>query len=316
MSSSTDPPLSDRVVLVAGATRGAGRGIAVALGEAGATVYCSGRSSRSARSDYDRSETIEQTAELVDATAGRGIACITDHLDPAQVGRLVGRIESEHGRLDVLVNDIGGERYVDFGRRIWEYDLDRGLRLLHAGLESHLITSHHALGLLSRRPGGLVVEVTDGTEAHNATRFRETVFMDVTKTAVNRLAFGEAHELADQGCSAMAVSPGWLRSEMMLEVFGVTEATWRDATTRRSDEGAAAPPGFALSESPAMIGRAIAAVCADPDRHRWNQRSVNSYELARHYGTTDVDGTRPDAWRYLVDVENGEAADITEYRDT
>jgi NAD(P)-dependent dehydrogenase (short-subunit alcohol dehydrogenase family) len=296
-------PLADRVVLVAGATRGAGRGIAVALGAAGATVYCSGRSSRSARSDYDRPETIEETADLVAAAGGTGIACVTDHLDPAQVAALIDRIDAEQGRLDVLVNDIGGEHYVDFGKRLWEYDLERGLRLLRAGLESHLITAHHALRLVTRRPGGLVVEITDGADSYNATRFRETVFMDATKNAVNRLAFAEGHELGPVGCCAVAVTPGWLRSEMMLDAFGVTEQNWRDATEREPAEGEPAPAGFAISETPTMVGRAIAALAADPDRARWNQESVTSYELATHYGTTDVDGSRPDAWGYIVDVE-------------
>ncbi len=299
---SHDLPLADRIALVAGATRGAGRGIAVALGAAGATVYCSGRSTRGAPSDYDRPETIEETAELVTAAGGIGIASVTDHLDPDQVGALVGRIDAEQGRLDVLVNDIGGEHYVDFGKRVWEYDLTRGLRLLRAGLETHLITSHFALGLLSRRPGGLVVEITDGADSYNATRYRESVFMDATKNAVNRLAFAEGHELAPLGCCAVAVTPGWLRSEMMLDVFGVTEENWRDATTNGA-EGEQAPPGFAVSETPTMVGRALAALARDPERQRWNQRSVTSYELAEHYGTTDVDGSRPDAWRYIVEVD-------------
>ncbi len=299
---SHDLPLADRIALVAGATRGAGRGIAVALGAAGATVYCSGRSTRGAPSDYDRPETIEETAELVTAAGGIGIASVTDHLDPDQVGALVGRIDAEQGRLDVLVNDIGGEHYVDFGKRVWEYDLTRGLRLLRAGLETHLITSHFALGLLSRRPGGLVVEITDGADSYNATRYRESVFMDATKNAVNRLAFAEGHELAPLGCCAVAVTSGWLRSEMMLDVFGVTEENWRDATTNGA-EGEQAPPGFAVSETPTMVGRALAALARDPERQRWNQRSVTSYELAEHYGTTDVDGSRPDAWRYIVEVD-------------
>jgi NAD(P)-dependent dehydrogenase (short-subunit alcohol dehydrogenase family) len=311
----TDRPLAARVALVAGATRGAGRGIALALGEAGATVYCSGRSSRQARSDYDRAETIEETAEMVEAAGGVGIACVTDHLDPAQVRDLVERIEREQGGLDVLVNDIGGEHYVDFGKRVWEYDLDRGLALFRAGLESHLITSHFALALLARRPGGLVVEVTDGTTEFNTPRFRETVFMDVTKTAVNRLAWGEGHELESVGGCALAVSPGWLRSEMMLDVFGVTEEDWLDATRRPKAEGEPDPGDFAISETPAMIGRAIAALAADPERNRWNKASTSSFELAEHYGTTDVDGSRPDAWRYLVEVrEAGRPADVTGYR--
>ncbi|MGY6501123.1 MAG: SDR family oxidoreductase [Acidimicrobiales bacterium] len=315
MDTTDTPSLADRVVLVAGATRGAGRGIAVAFGAAGATVYCGGRSSRRGRSDYDRPETIEETAELVTDAGGTGIACVTDHLDPDQVRLLVQRIDDEHGRLDVLVNDIGGEHYVDFGRTIWEYDLDRGLRLLRAGLESHLITSHGALALLARRPGGLVVEVTDGPDEYNTTRFRETIFMDLTKTAVNRLAFGEGHELERFGCVAVAVTPGWLRSEMMLDVFGVTEETWLDVTRRPAVEGEPDPADFGISETPAMIGRALAAMAADPDRQRWNKGSVTSFQLAEHYGTTDVDGSRPDAWGYMVDVrERGLDRTVADYR--
>jgi NAD(P)-dependent dehydrogenase (short-subunit alcohol dehydrogenase family) len=311
----TDQTLTDRIALVAGATRGAGRGIAVALGAAGATVWCSGRSTRENRSDYDRPETIEETAELVTAAGGTGIACPTDHLDPDQVRALVGRIESEHGRLDVLVNDIGGEAYVDFGKKVWEYDLDRGLRLLRAGLESHVITSHAALGLLGRRPGGLVVEVTDGTADFNATRYRESVFMDLAKTGVSRLAFGEGHELAELGCCAVAVTPGWLRSEMMLDTFGVTEQTWRDAVLPREGDRGGAPRGFLTSETPAVIGRGVVALAADPDRQQWNRRSVSSFELAEHYGITDVDGSRPDAWRWIVEVEEqGGSADPESYR--
>jgi NAD(P)-dependent dehydrogenase (short-subunit alcohol dehydrogenase family) len=311
----TSSPLADRIVLVAGATRGAGRGIAVAFGAAGATVYCSGRSSRAARSDYDRPETVEETAALITGAGGTGIACVTDHLDPDQVAALVERIDADHGQLDVLVNDIGGEHYVDFGKRLWEYDLDRGLRLLRAGLESHLITSHAALGLLTRRPGGLVVEITDGSADYNTTRFRETVFMDLTKTAVSRLAFGEGHELAPLGCCAVAVSPGWLRSEMMLDAFKVTEDNWRDATHPPSGGEPTAPPDFAVSETPAMIGRALAALAADPDRQRWNQQSVTSFQLAEHYDVTDVDGSRPDAWGYLIDVrERGLDRSVDDYR--
>lgn len=315
MGTNEHQPLSDRVVLVAGATRGAGRGIAVQLGAAGATVYCSGRSSRAGRSDYDRAETVEETAEMVTAAGGTGIACVTDHLDPGQVEQLVERIDREQGRLDVLVNDIGGEHYVDFGKKVWEYDLGRGLSLLRAGLETHLVTSHFALALVARRPGGLVVEVTDGTTEFNTPRFRETVFMDVTKTAVNRLAWGEGHELeAVAGC-AVAVSPGWLRSEMMLDVFGVTEENWLDATRRPKVDGEPDPGDFAISESPAMIGRAVAALAADPERNRWNKASVSSFQLAEHYGTTDVDGSRPDAWSYIVEVREADRpADVTGYR--
>lgn len=311
---SPEKPLAGSVALVAGATRGAGRGIAVALGAAGATVHCSGRSSRAGRSDYDRPETVEETAELVDAAGGTGLAHVTDHLDPAAVRALVRRVDDDHGRLDVLVNDIGGEHYVDFGKPLWEHDLDRGLALLRAGLETHLITSAAALGLLTRRPGGLVVEVTDGTTGFNTPRFRETVFMDVTKHAVNRLAWGQGHELEPVGGTAVAVTPGWLRSEMMLDVFGVREDNWLDATRIPHTDGPD-PADFAVSESPAMIGRAVAALAADPGKARWNKRSVTSHDLAAHYGTTDADGSRPDAWRYIAEVrEKGLPADVTGYR--
>ena len=300
--------LPGKIALVAGATRGAGRGIAVALGEAGATVYCTGRSTRERRSEYDRPETIEDTAELVDEAGGTGIAVAVDHLDPAQVADLVARIERDHGRLDVLVNDVwGGEKLFEWDTPVWEHDLQAGLRLLHLAIDTHLITSHHALPLLIRSPGGLVVEMTDGTLDYNATRYRNSAFYDLAKTAVLRLAFSQAHELAPHGATAVALTPGWLRSEMMLDAFGVTEATWRDALTFQ--------PHFVISETPRFVGRAVAALAADPDRARWNGRSLSSGGLAQEYGFTDVDGSRPDCWRYLVEVqEAGRPADATGYR--
>jgi NAD(P)-dependent dehydrogenase (short-subunit alcohol dehydrogenase family) len=289
------PDLSGVVALVAGATRGAGRGIAVALGEAGATVWCTGRSTRGRRSEYDRPETVEETAELVTAAGGRGVAAVVDHLVPAEVAALVGRIEDDAGRLDVLVNDVwGGETLFTADVPLWEQDLDRGLRLLRLAVETHLVTSAHALRLLARRPGGLVVEVTDGTAAYNATRYRLSVFYDLAKVAVTRLAFSQAHDLRPAGGTAVALTPGWLRSEMMLDLFGVTERTWRDAT--------AAEPHFCISESPRYVGRAVAALAGDPDRSRWSGRSTSSGELAGVYGFTDLDGTRPDCWRYLEEV--------------
>jgi NAD(P)-dependent dehydrogenase (short-subunit alcohol dehydrogenase family) len=300
--------LGDRVAVVTGATRGAGRGIATALGEAGATVICTGRSSRSGRlrSDYDRDETIEETAELVTELGGVGIAVPVDHLDPAQVARLADGIRSDHGHIDVLVNDIWGAETLKGGPAqwdtpIWEHDLDSGLRILRLAIDTHLITSHHLLPLMVDRPGGLVVEVTDGTSDYNASHYRISVFYDVAKVAVNRLAFSQGHELARHGATAVAVTPGWLRSEMMLEAFGVSEENWRDALD--PDRGArglpAAPPGFALSETPRYIGRGIAAVAADPDRARWNQASVTSARLAAEYGVTDMDGSQPDVWRSM-----------------
>lgn len=300
--------LEGRIALVAGATRGAGRGTAIALGEAGATVWCTGRTTRGRRSEYDRPETIEETAELVTAAGGVGIPVAVDHLDPGRVADLVARIDARHGRLDILVNDIwGAERLFAWDTPIWEHDLDDGLRLLRLAVETHLVTSHHALPLLIRRTGGLVVEMTDGTAAYNATRYRNSVFYDLAKTAVIRLAFSQAHELAPHGAAAVALTPGWLRSEIMLDAFGVTEETWRDALADQ--------PHFAISESPRFVGRAVAALAADPDRMRRSGGSFSSGGLAREYGVTDVDGSCPDCWRYLVEVqEAGLPADATGYR--
>jgi NAD(P)-dependent dehydrogenase (short-subunit alcohol dehydrogenase family) len=301
-------PLAGRVALVAGATRGAGRGIAVELGAAGATVYVTGRSTRERRSEYDRPETIEETAELVAAAGGEGIAVPTDHLAPAQVAALVARIEGERGRLDLLVNDIwGGEKLIEWETPVWKHSLENGLRMLRLAVETHLVTSHYALPLLLRRPGGLVVEMTDGTAEYNATRYRNSTFYDLAKTSVTRLGWALAHEVAPHGATAVSLTPGWLRSEMMLEAFQVTEANWRDA--------AASQPHFVISESPRFVGRAVAALAADPDRARWNGQSLSSGQLARVYGFTDLDGSRPDCWRYLLEVqEAGKPADATGYR--
>jgi NAD(P)-dependent dehydrogenase (short-subunit alcohol dehydrogenase family) len=302
-------PLSGKVALVAGATRGAGRGTAVALGEAGATVYCTGRSTRGRRSEYDRPETIEETAELVDAAGGEGIAVAVDHLQPAEVAALVARIEAEQGRLDVLVNDIwGGEQLAQWNTPVWEHDLDRGLRMLRLAIDTHLITSHYALGLLIRRPGGLVVEMTDGTLEYNAEHYRLSTFYDLAKTAVTRLAFAQGEELEPHGCTAVALTPGWMRSEMMLDIYGVTEATWREATVGN-------PHFTAISESPRFVGRAVAALAADPGLQRRNRGSFSSGGLAREYGFTDVDGSQPDCWRYMVEVQDaGRPPDATGYR--
>ena len=301
--------LEGKVALVTGATRGAGRGIAVALGEAGATVYCTGRSTRDRRSEYDRPETIEQTAELVTAAGGRGIAVAVDHLEAAQVEALVRRIDEESGRLDVLVNDIwGGEHLFQWDTPLWEHDLEGGLRMLRLAIDTHLITSHYALPLLIRRPGGLVVEMTDGTREYNAANYRVSAFYDLAKTAVLRLAFAQSVELAPHGCAAVALTPGWLRSEMMLDNYGVTEENWRD--------GAAVNPHFAaISESPRFVGRAIVALAADPALMDRSGGSFSSGGLAREHGFTDVDGSQPDCWRYMVEVQDrGLPADATGYR--
>jgi len=301
-------PLAGTVALVAGATRGGGRGIAVALGEAGATVYCTGRTTRERRSEVDRPETIEETAELVTRAGGEGIPVEVDHLDPAAVARLVERIDADHGRLDVLVNDVwGAEHLFRFNTPLWEHDLENGLRLLRLAIDTHLITSHHALPLLIRNPGGLVVEVTDGTAAYNADHYRVNAFYDLAKTAVIRLAWAQAQELGDHGGTAVALTPGWMRSEQMLEHHSVSESNWREATERT--------PHFCISESPLYVGRAVAALAADPDLARWNGESVSSGQLAQEYGFTDTDGTRPDCWRYMTEViEAGRPAGDAAYR--
>jgi NAD(P)-dependent dehydrogenase (short-subunit alcohol dehydrogenase family) len=308
-STPADRPLDGKVALVAGATRGAGRGTALALGEAGATVYCTGRSTRARRSEYGRPETIEETAELVTAAGGVGIAIAVDHLEAGRVEALVQRIDAENGRLDLLVNDIwGGELLFEWNRPLWEHDLEKGLRLLRLAIDTHLITSHFALPLLIRAPGGLVVEMTDGTREYNAERYRVSAFYDLAKSAVLRLAFTQGEELGPHGCTAVALTPGWMRSEMMLDNYGVTEANWR--------AGAATNPHFAaISESPRFVGRAVAALAADPDVHRRNGGSFSSGGLAREYGFTDLDGSQPDCWRYLVEVQDaGRPADPDGYR--
>jgi NAD(P)-dependent dehydrogenase (short-subunit alcohol dehydrogenase family) len=302
-----EAPLAGKVALVAGATRGAGRGIAVELGAAGATVYCTGRTTRTQRSDMDRAETIEETAELVERAGGTGIAVRVDHLVPEQVEALIGRIRSEQGALHVLVNDIFGATTMEWKATVWESDLDVGLRLLHLAVDTHAITSHFALPLLLETPGGLVVEVNDGTDEYNATNYRVSFFYDLTKAAVGRMAWALAHELEDRDATAVSLSPGWLRSEAMLEGYEVTEETWRDATK--------VSPHFAISETPRYVGRAVVALAADPDLRRWNGTSLSAGQLAQEYGFTDLDGSRPDAWRYLVEVQDpGKPADTTGYR--
>ena len=296
--------LRGRIAVVAGATRGAGRGIAAALGEAGATVICSGRSSRtrSLKSDYDRPETIEETAELVTSLGGHGVPFVVDHLDVGQVMRFADQVRGRYGHIDILVNDIWGAEQLkggppDWNKPIWQVDLQKGLRILRLAVDTHLITSHYLLPILISRPGGLLVEVTDGTADYNASHYRISVFYDLAKVAINRLAFSQGHELAPHQATAVAITPGWLRSEMMLDAYNVTEDNWRAAT---------APLGFAVSESPRYVGRAVVALATDPKRERWNQKSVTSAQLAAEYGFTDIDGSRPDVWRYNEAVERGD----------
>ncbi len=310
MTTDQNSALSGRVALVAGATRGAGRTIAVELARAGAMVYATGRSSRSAGpSEIGRPETIEETGEMIAAAGGDGLALRVDHLDPGQVQDLAARIDAERGRLDILVNDIfGGDRYAQFGTRVWEHDLPGGLRMLRMGIDTHLVTSHFMLPLLIRKPGGLVVEMTDGTADYNtAYRHDVGIYYDLVKAAVERITMALAHEIGPFQAAAVAVTPGWLRSEGMLDHFGVTEANWRDAAER--------VPHFCISESPTFVARAVAALSADPEPMRWSGQVLSSGQLARVYGFTDTDGTQPDCWRYLAEVqERNLPPDDTGYR--
>ena len=301
-------PLEGKVALVAGATRGAGRGIAVELGAAGATVYVTGRTTRQQRSEYNRAETIEDTADLVTEAGGTGIAVPTDHLDPAQVEALVNRIRTEQGQLHILVNDIwGGEHLTEWDTPVWKHSLENGLRILRLAIDTHIITSHYALPLLIEQPGGLVVEMTDGTAEYNQQHYRLSLYYDLAKISVNRLGWSLAQELKAHQCTAVSLTPGWMRSELMLEIFGVTEANWRDAAEKE--------PHFVISETPRYVGRAVAHLAADPDVSRWNGPSLSSGQLARAYGFTDLDGSQPDCFRYLVEVqEAGKPADATGYR--
>ncbi|WP_328387292.1 SDR family oxidoreductase [Streptomyces sp. NBC_00400] len=300
--------LAGRVALVAGATRGAGRAMAVELGRAGALVYVTGRTTRERVSEVGRAtETIEQTAELVSAAGGTGIAVPTDHLDPAQVKALTERIDRQHGRLDVLVNSVwGGDRLIEFHTKLWDLDLENGLRMFRLGIDTHVITSHYALPLLIRRPGGLVVEVTDGTAAFNRT-YRDNLCFDLTKNAPHRIAFGLAAELKEHGGTAVSLTPGFLRSEEMLDHFGVTEENWRDAVAEE--------PHFAIAESPALIARGVRALAADPAKERWSGRSLSSGQLAKEYDFTDTDGSRPDCFGYFEEVVfGGKEGSAEDYR--
>ncbi|WP_374079563.1 SDR family oxidoreductase [Bdellovibrio bacteriovorus] len=299
--------LKGKVALVAGATRGAGRGIAIQLGAAGATVYVTGRSSQSQRSEMNRPETIEETAELVTKAGGQGIAVRVDHLVPEEVKALVTRIEKEQGALHILVNDIWGATKMEWGKTVWESTLDYGLHTLRLAIDTHAITSHFALPLLIKNPGGLVVEITDGTNEYNNKNYRVSFFYDLAKAANLRMAFSLAHELKPYKATAVALSPGWLRSEAMLDAYKVTEDNWCEATKIQ--------PHFAISESPAFVGRAVVALAKDPDVSRWSGQTLSSGQLAQVYGFTDIDGSRPDAWKYVVEVQDaGKRADTTGYR--
>ena len=297
------------MAVVTGATRGAGRGMAVELGAAGATVYVTGRSTRAARSELGRPETIEETAELVDAAGGKGIAVRVDHLVQAEVRELADRIEREQdGRLDVLVNDTwGGDGWIEW-KPLWEHDLQKGLKAVSSGLGTHLVTLHELLPLLVRRKSGLVVEITDGDDLFND-RYRGTMFFDIVKVAIARLGKMLHEEVKEHGITSVSLTPGFLRSEEMLENFGVTEENWRD--------GIAQDKWFAIAESPRYIGRAVAAMAADPEVARWSGRSLSSGQLAKHYGFTDLDGSQPEVTRFFKDAYFDKVAsvdDVDRYR--
>ncbi len=306
----------DAVALVAGATRGAGRAIAVELARTGFHVYATGRSSRSSgRSEINRPETIEETGDAIEAAAGTGSALVVDHEDTAAVAALVEQIGNERGRLDVLVNDIfGGDRYADWEHPLWEHDLSGGLRMLRMGVDTHLITSHHAVPLLLRTAQaygttGLVVEMTDGTAEFNA-NFREGVgfYYDLVKANVERIVKGLTFELKEHPVTALGVTPGWLRSEQMLDGFGVREDNWRDALDT--------VPGFAISESPTYVARGVAALAASGEPERWSGQIVTSRQLAEAYDLTDTDGSRPDCWGYIrrYGIEEQSGRDVQAHR--
>lgn len=284
-------PLAGKIAVVSGATRGAGRGIATALGEAGATVYCTGRSVPGSPGMKNRPETIQETADIVTARGGHGIAVRVDHTVPGEVARLFERV----GELDILVNDIwGGDDLVEWGKKLWETKLEDGLTLIDRAIKTHIITSYY--GLPRMRAGGLVVEITDG----DAYFYRGHFFYDLVKTTVIRMAFGLSQELKERGITAIAVTPGFLRSEWMLDHFGVTEANWRDVAKKVKS--------FIASETPLFVGRSVAALAADPDVRTKNGRVFASWDLADEYGVTDADGTRPHFVRWLQENQPEVAA--------
>jgi NAD(P)-dependent dehydrogenase (short-subunit alcohol dehydrogenase family) len=289
--------LQDKIALVAGATRGAGRGIAIALGEAGATVYCTGRSSRKhtrgRQPTPGRPETIEETAELVTAAGGHGIALRVDHTEPAEVKKLVAAIKRRHQGLDILVNDVwGGDALTEWGKTFWTVNLENGLAMLRQAIHSHIITSHYAAPLMLNRGRGIIFEITDG----DAFYYRGNIFYDLVKISVIRLAFAMARELRKRNVVSVALTPGFLRSEAVLDHFGVSEANWKDVGRKQkqnSTDQNDAPSDFMVSESPRYIGRAVVALAADPKVKNKSGRVFSSWALARDYGFTDLDGTRP-----------------------
>lgn len=303
-------PLSGKCALVAGATRGAGRSIAISLAEAGAYVYATGRSSRiSGPSDMGRPETIEETADMIHSAGGMGEAVRVDHTDPGSVENLVKKIDDEKGRLDILVNDIfGGHPFTEWENRLWEHDLTKGFTMLRYGVGTHLITNTKAIPLMLRSGGGLIVEMTDGTSEFNKSYRRNVGFYyDLVKANVERITIGLAAELENDPIAAVAVTPGWMRSEQMLENFGVSEDNWTDAVKER--------PNFCISETPFFVAKGVVALASDKDSRRWSGKVLSSHDLAVEYGVTDIDGSKPDCWRFIEEVESKNLPlDCTGYR--
>jgi NAD(P)-dependent dehydrogenase (short-subunit alcohol dehydrogenase family) len=286
--------LENKVAVVAGATRGAGRGIATLLGEAGATVYCTGRSTSENRTQpssdawerafglSSRPETIDETAKLVNEKGGKGVAVKVDHTRPDEVQALFDRVAREHGRLDVLVNDVwGGDELSEWGKPFWELSLSKGLALLDRAVSSHLVTARLAAPLMVTQRSGLIIEITDG----DSLAYRGSLFYDLAKVSVIRLAFVMAEELRPHGITALALTPGFLRSEAMLDYFGVTEANWRD--------GGKKDPHFLGSETPSYVGRAVAALAADPEIAKKSGKVLSTWGLQPEYGFVDADGRTP-----------------------
>lgn len=302
--------LAGKIAVVTGATRGCGRAIAVELGRAGATVYVTGRTTRSAASPMNRAETIEDTADLVDAAGGKGVAVRCDFTSVSDVDSLRAKIESESGRIDVLVDDVwGGDPLADFESRYWESDLDNALGLVHNALDTHLVALHRLLPLVVKHEGGLVLEVTDGD---NDDYVGAGIPYYLAKCGVRAIGRALGAELAKENCTGLAVTPGFLRSEMMLDHFGVTEETWRDAV------GTSAPADFAISETPTYLGRGVAALAADEKVARFAGKTLASWTLMHEYGFTDADGSKPDFGRWMAEVRDTgidpAAADPAEFR--